>query len=58
MALLDGLQSMLEMVQALVINIPTDNTLGWLYVIMNGVLLLIGTIFGSGGSGGIDIFPW
>lgn len=58
MALLDGLQSMFEMAQALVINIPTDNTLGWLYVIMNGVLLLIGTIFGSGGSGGIDIFPW
>ena len=58
MNLLDGLQSMFEMLQGLLINIPTNNSLSWVYVILNIVLLVIGTIFGTGGSSGTSIFSW
>jgi len=58
MTLLNGLRDLFETLQAQVINIPTDNSLGWIYVILNGVLLLLASIFGTGGSGGINLLPF
>lgn len=58
MGLLDGLQRLWEVMESQLFNVPTDNTLGWVYVILNGILLLLATLFGTGGSGGVDILPF
>lgn len=53
MGILDGLEQLFNMIQGLLINIPVDNTLGIVYVVMNifaGIFALL-----TGGSFG-DIF--
>ena len=56
--ILDGFQRLFEMLQAQLINIPTNNPLSWVYVLMNAVLIVLALFFGSGNSGGTNIFPW
>jgi len=56
MAILDGLQQLLEVLQAQVINIPLNNVLSYLYVIFKTVLNLIVLLMG-GTISDTGIFP-
>ena len=58
MSILEGLIQLFETIQAQVVNIPTDNVLGLVYVALNAVMLLFAMLFGAGGEGGFSIFPF
>jgi hypothetical protein len=47
MGILDGLVQMLQMVYSQVVNVPLDNPLSYLYVILNIFLLLFASFGGT-----------
>lgn len=56
MFILDALDDILQFIQALVIDIPVQNGLSALYVILNTAFnLLITLITGEAGDGGIGL---
>jgi len=48
MGILDALQTLFETLRGQVINVPTDSWLGYLYVIVNIILLLAASLGGTG----------
>jgi len=50
------LADVVSTVSAVIVNIPVDNTLGAIYVVIQNLLLLVLSIMGYNGDG-ISIFP-
>ena len=47
MDILGGLGRIFEMLQSQILNIPIENIWGYIYVVLNAVLLLFGSFFQS-----------
>jgi len=58
MAILEGLQQFFESLQAQVINIPLDNPLAYVYVVLNLVLSLFNLLTGGTISNTGSIFDF
>lgn len=54
MIILDFIQQLSRTLEGVLISVPTDNALGWAYVILqNAALILFNLLFGTSGGGGL-----